>query len=200
MLTKYFSYIASIRIPDELEPNFLSVLSVISKCLTFSLQGQAYDKADFLFFCVRLYFENLARNSWFSDLMISGSYRIRRNFTNVLETLLLYEDQLDKYAYWEMTRSWDPKSPTSHWTGGLAHPANPGRSIYEPIPETLLRFLPYERRRLYPQKFLSNEEPQDRFDAIKLFPEKVELYTTVNYVYALEGEKISFAEPQDDTW
>ncbi|KAF9485640.1 hypothetical protein BDN70DRAFT_916765 [Pholiota conissans] len=145
LLAKYFNYISSFRCPENLESDFLSILSTISKGFTFSIESQRYENADFLFFVARLYFENLAQHLWFSDYMKFGPYRIRRTFISLLEIMLRYEHQMDKLAYNNITRPWETglHASNSHTT---IYPPTPVRFTYEPIPETLLRFLPYHSK------------------------------------------------------
>lgn len=106
MLASYFDYVSWFRPPDSLELNFLIFLETISGGLLSSLESQGYDKADFLFFCARLYMERIARHIWFADVMQFGTYVLRGSILNVLNAMLCYEQQLDKIIYPRMECLW----------------------------------------------------------------------------------------------
>ncbi|KAF9485608.1 hypothetical protein BDN70DRAFT_533680 [Pholiota conissans] len=144
MLTKYFNYIAWCQGTESQEANFILVISTISRSLKFSLESRGYDKADFLFFCTRLYLDNLAGHRWFSDLMKFGPYKIRGNVVDLLEAMLRYEHQLNKATYCKMTTSLELNS--RGWNGHNSHCSYFTPFPYKPISERLLRFIPFERR------------------------------------------------------
>ena len=146
-LARYFDYVAWFRPPDSLEPNFLYFLETITAGLLSSLESQGYDKADFLFFCARLYMERISYHIWFADVMQFGSYVLRESILNVVNAMLRYEQQLDKNMYPRVEHLW---RAGLHTTGdrqdGVQFHSVPQATAYQPIPEVLLRFIPYERR------------------------------------------------------
>ena len=91
VLIHYFDYAAWFCPPDSLESNFLCFLETITSGLLSSLESQGYDKADFLFFCARLYMERISHHIWFADVMQFGSYVLRESILNVINTMLRYE-------------------------------------------------------------------------------------------------------------
>jgi hypothetical protein len=192
MINECFDYFAWFPSPTNLETDFLSVFTTISNSLTISLESHGYDSVNFLFFCARLYLESVARHRWFSDLMHFGSYKIRRSFLSLLETMLRYERQLDKTVYCNMTTSWESRLPPYN-NQDTDHLLTPMRPPYEPIPEILLRFIPYQQRNPSPQTPHSVIQVSDRVEPSTMLPDKVDLDSD-------GAAKISFAEPPDDMW
>ncbi|KAF8965722.1 hypothetical protein BDZ97DRAFT_1918013 [Flammula alnicola] len=143
MLDDFFDYIAWFTPPENLEPHFSSILRNISRGLDFSLDSQGYETADFVFFCARLYMEKVAHHSWFSSMMKFGPFSLRRRILDLLTRMIQYEHQLDKPRYC---------SRYAFWMSGLRVRRSRGIDAsmfgvsYEPIPEDLLRFVPYDRK------------------------------------------------------
>lgn len=75
-----------------------------------------------------------------------GSYVLRESILNVLNAMLRYEQQLDKNMYPCMEHLWRAGLHATGDCQDLQLHSVPQATAYQPIPEVLLRFIPYERR------------------------------------------------------